>query len=598
MKKLKINTTSLITLAVGLLLGWLIFGGNQSNDQGENHNHSLDAETGTWTCSMHPQVQNEGPGKCPFCGMDLIPVATSDSDDPTVLQMSENAVKLANIQTIKIESSEAESLVKVSGRIETNETLIKSQVLHIPGRIERLFVDFTGQNVHRGQKIASIYSPELVTAQRELKEAIKLADKYPNLADAARMKFENWKLSPEQVKAIENSPEIKTTFDVTADVSGVVTIKKVQVGDHLKQGDELFEVSDLRRIWAIFNVYEQDLNKIKIGNELAFSVKAYPGEKFTGKIEFIDPVIDPATRTASVRVTVKNQDKKLKPEMLAEGNISSDTGGSKEIMVPKSAVLWTGERSIVYVQLKPYEPKFRLREVVLGSAVNDHYLIKEGLKEGDLVVVNGAFSVDAAAQLQGKKSMMGEGSPVTLAHNHEGHKVTSGESGQSKEKIKVNLFLEEKPISGDVPTKFKNHLGLLIESYLQLKDLLVKGQNHEAVAVAKEFEARLSGVDVKGLKKNALEIWNSSSVQIQEQVNIINSNHELAPQRTAFVTLSEYMIRLVRAFKPTGETLYLQHCPMANNDNGANWLSTEEKIVNPYFGDAMLNCGWVEQELK
>lgn len=562
----------------------------------EGHDHAENAD-GTWTCSMHPQVQQDAPGQCPFCGMALIPLQdNSDDNDPSVLKMSESAMKLANIQTMTVLSGISENQIRVNGKIETDESRVKNQVLHIPGRIERLFVDFTGQSIRRGQKIATIYSPELVTAQKELKEALRLADKYPTLVEAARRKFENWKLSTEQVRALETSLDLQTRFDIIADISGVVTVKNVQVGDHLMQGAPLYEVSDLSRVWVLFDVYEQDLQAIRTGDVIDFSVKAFPGEEFMGKVEFIDPVIDPRTRTAAVRISANNRDQRLKPEMLAEGMIKNGKGASSAISIPKSAVLWTGKRSIVYRQLRGDEPRFQMQEVTLGTSMGDAYIVTEGLKEGDLIVVNGTFSVDAAAQLQGKPSMMNQtGGKVMLAHNHEGSRAEMTEPMQ--EGIEVNLFMEVKPVTEEVPTKFKNQLGLLIEGYLKLKDHLIAAENHKAAMAASDFEKQLASVDGGELGEESKEVWTNSSSMLRQQIQLIGSKHEIATQRTAFITLSEYMIRIVRAFKPSGDTIYVQHCPMANNDIGANWLSKEEKVLNPYYGDMMLNCGWVEQEI-
>ncbi len=595
MKNIKFNITSIVTLSTGLLLGWLFFGGNDTMT--ENHDHS-GGTTKTWTCSMHPQVKQDAAGKCPFCGMALIPLQqTSDNSNPNALTMSESAMKLANIQTIKVTSGTGESQIRLSGKIETDESRIKSQVLHIPGRIEKLYVDFTGQNIRLGQKIATIYSPELVTAQKELKEALRLADKYPNLVAAARRKFENWKLSPEQVKALEVSNEVQTRFDIIADISGVVTVKNVQVGDHLKQGDELFEVSDLSRVWVLFDAYEQDLKRIKTGNEIAFSVKAYPGESFKGKVEFIDQVVNPRTRTTSVRISVNNAAQRLKPEMLVEGIIKNGNGAS-EISIPKSAVLWTGKRSIVYRQLSEDGPGFQMIEVVLGNAIDDHYIIMEGLEEGDLIVVNGVFFIDAAAQLQGMQSMMNpEGGKKSHKHDHgtmemendQGIDHSQHQMNQPEVNISNELF--------EVSSEFRNQLRKVFEVYLPLKDALIETDVNSTKQKASPLMAAVNGVDMSLVKGNAHNEWVKDFLVLKLSTQAILDQSDVEKIRESLSPLSDQLYQTLKKYQvKTGG--YRQFCPMAFDNKGAFWLSDSEEVLNPYFGDAMLTCGSIEEEMN
>jgi Cu(I)/Ag(I) efflux system membrane fusion protein len=286
--------------------------------------------------------------------------------------------------------------------------LFQSQTAHVPGRIERLNINFTGETVVKGQVLAEIYSPELITAQQELLETVKTKQLQPELYEASKEKLRQWKLTDDQISKIETSDVVQNNFDVLSNTSGTVTARRVNNGDHVSLGTVLFDIADLSKVWIMFDAYESDLQFLHIGEKLSFNLQALPGTDFTGKIIFIDPVIDPVTRVAKVRVETGNQAGKLKPEMFATGIVSSTlTEYTDNVVIPKSSVLWTGKRSVVYVkQPGSEEPVFKIREVELGPMLGESYVIMSGLSEGEEIVTNGTFSVDAAAQLEGKPSMM------------------------------------------------------------------------------------------------------------------------------------------------------------------------------------------------
>jgi Cu(I)/Ag(I) efflux system membrane fusion protein len=203
---------------------------------------------------------------------------------------------------------------------------------------------------------------------------------------------------------------VKTEFDINSHMGGYVIEKNIDVGDHITMGGIMYKMADLSRLWVMFQAYENDLAGLEKGDNVEFTVGAYPGETFNARITFIDPVVDAIKRTVSVRAEVANPNNRLKPEMLAEGVISSTLDkGTDQLLVPKSAVLWTGERSVVYVK-KPNteQPTFEFRQVVLGPRVGDQYVVKSGLESGEEVVTNGNFKIDSAAQLAGKASMMNQ----------------------------------------------------------------------------------------------------------------------------------------------------------------------------------------------
>jgi RND family efflux transporter, MFP subunit len=405
----------------GLFLGWLLFH-NATKTDGK-HPHTAQAPKATiWTCSMHPQIRMPKPGKCPICGMDLIPLVQGGAvEDPSAIHFTKEAAALANVQTTVVSRQQPVKELRLYGKLQADERLLQSQVAHIPGRIERLLVNFTGEPVRKGQILALIYSPELVTAQQELLETAKEKQHQPELYQAAKEKLHLWKLSDRQIAQIESTGRVKNNFEITANTSGIVTGKRVSNGDYVSQGMVLFDIANLSSLWVMFDAYESDLPFIKRGDKISYTIQALPGENFEGTIKFIDPVVDPTNRVSKVRVEIGNHSGKLKPEMFATGIIKSNLSEYKnKIVIPSSAVLWTGKRSIVYVkQPNSDEPIFKMREIELGPKLGDSFIVEKGLSDGEQIVTQGTFSVDAAAQLEGKPSMMNsEGGKAPAAHSH------------------------------------------------------------------------------------------------------------------------------------------------------------------------------------
>jgi Cu(I)/Ag(I) efflux system membrane fusion protein len=397
----------LITLLFGILIGWLLF---HSPKKEEEPVQNQEAVTGAvWTCAMHPQIRQSEPGKCPICGMDLIPLTGKNSSpvDSNAIQLSEEAAQLANIMTSVVAKQKAVKEIRLYGKVQADERLFQAQVAHVAGRIEKLSVNFTGETVAKGQVLAEIYSPELINAEQEFIETLKTKQLQPELYEASKEKLRQWKLSENQINAVETSGKIANVIEVLSNTAGTVTARRVNAGDYVTQGTVLYDVSDLSTVWVLFDAYESDLPFLNKGEKVSFTVEAVPGVRFNGGIAFIDPIIDPVTRVAKVRVETDNRGGRLKPEMFATGIISSGLPAyQNQIIIPKSAVLWTGKRSVVYVKQDSDKFAFKLREVELGPMLGESYVILDGLSEGEEIVTNGTFSVDAAAQLEGKPSMM------------------------------------------------------------------------------------------------------------------------------------------------------------------------------------------------
>ena len=278
LKELKIFSNKYLKysllLILGIFIGWLFF--HPSPKNGEKHDHSSEIAQGTiWTCAMHPQIRLDEPGKCPICGMDLIPLIQNSSAaiDPDAIHLTAEAVQLANVLTTVVSKEKPVKEIRLYGKVQADERLLQSQVAHVPGRIERLAVNFTGESVVKGQVLAQIYSPELVTAQQELLEAARTKESQPAIYEAAREKLHQWKLTDSQIANIEASGTVQNTVDITSNSGGIVTSRRVNTGDYVSQGTVLFDIADLSRVWVMFDAYESDLQFLRKGEKISFTLQ-------------------------------------------------------------------------------------------------------------------------------------------------------------------------------------------------------------------------------------------------------------------------------------------------------------------------------------
>jgi len=575
-------------LLVGLLLGWLIFGGNDTTTT-KNESSEISEET-IWTCSMHPQIRLDEPGKCPICGMDLIPLERNASaSNPMALQMTEDAMKLSNIQTMKVGTGDANKELRLNGKVQIDERKLYSQATHIPGRIEQLRINFTGETVSRGQTLAYVYSPDLLTAQEELLQSYSIRNSQPELFDAAKQKLSNWRISESSIDKIISSGKLMQQFPITADVSGVVTAKKVDLGDYVERGSTIYEIADLSSLWVLFDVYESDMPWVKVGDKVFYTIQSLPGQTFEGTISFVDPLINPQTRVANARIEIQNKGNQLKPEMFVSGIVKNSltATASKEIVIPKSAVMWTGERSIVYVKNNlGNSVEFMLREVTLGPSLGAAYTVMSGLTAGEEIVVNGTFTVDAASQLVGKPSMMNpDGGAVMTGHDHGNMESSSTESNTS---VKFDV-----PVAKDT----KDAIRPVFSVYLDMKNALVGDDFKSAKNAGLKLLKTTNNVDMSLFKGATHDVWMALQNDIKSELEHVEHFTNLEEARKAFFSLSNTMISMAKTFKPN-ETLFVLHCPMANNNNGADWLSSSKEIRNPYYGEAMLSCGEVKDTIK
>ena len=582
---------SLGIFTIGLFLGWVFFHPSKDelrhSDQvegHEGHDHSSEDPT-TWTCSMHPQIKQDKPGLCPICAMDLIPLARAQSSgedmDPNEIVLSESAAKLADIQTMKVTKGTPQKTMYLQGKVHADERNIAELTARFGGRIEKLFVNFTGQNVRKGEKLATIYSPDLITAQRELLEAISFKENRPSFYTAAKAKLKLWDLSDDQIAAIEEDGEPQLYFDVLSPISGTVMMRHVALGDYVKEGSPLFQVTDLRKVWVMFDAYESDLPWIKTGDHVALTIPSIPGKDFEGRVAYIDPFINPRSRIARVRIELPNSGLTLKPEMFAKGVLHSNIAESAaHLLIPKSSILWTGKRAVVYVRVPDRKsPSFIYREITLGPEAGNFYVVAEGLMEGETIAVNGVFKIDAAAQLEGKPSMMNPGGgKVSLAHDHGSMSASEGVD--------------------EVKAEFRNQLQAVYDSYILMTEAFVASNTKEVRKAANKVKSNLQDVDMALLEGEAHILWMKHLGILESEIKTISSGPDISTQRIAFAAFNDAFYASLKAFGLQHGTVYYQYCPMANGDNGAYWLSNIEDIENPYFGDEMLKCGETRETLE
>ena len=380
-------------------LATLLFAFACSNSDNSNKN-----ENEYWTCTMHPQVHKDGPGACPICGMDLIKKVVDETADVSEKSNMEGMISLttdkqilANVSTIKIKRENLKKELTAYSYLDFVEQNRKTIPAKFNGRIEKLFVDKTGEYIKKGQPLFEIYSPDLVQAQNEFLIALSSNKNENNsLLDASKKKLELFGLTDNQIDELKKSGEIKLTLTYYSPVSGTVIEKKVQEGMYVNEGTVIYEAAELSTLWNIAEVNETDLSTIKLGSKVKLKLKAYPGEEFTGKVTFIYPVINSQTRTVKIRSEFSSQNNKLKPQMYGETVFLDDAGTG--LLVPADAVIFSGNKNVVWV--KTADGMFEGRSVELGQKFGDKYQIISGVNEGDEVAASGGFLIDSESQLK------------------------------------------------------------------------------------------------------------------------------------------------------------------------------------------------------
>ena len=481
------TTFKIILIIIGaFIIGYLVRGIKVTSENTRNLAIELTRnKEQIWTCAMHPQIQETKPGQCRLCGMDLVPVDTSGQAGPREISFSKDVLKLMEIQTTPVERKFVEAQIRMVGKVDYDETRLKHITAWVSGRIDRLYVDFTGTQVIKGDHMVYLYSPQLISTQAEFLQAAKSVQNIkPDSSElikrsiratleASSEKLRLLGLTEEQIENIEKTGQPTDYITIYAPIGGIVINKHVTEGTYVQTGTKIYTIADLSQLWVQLDAYESDMMWIRYGQEVEFTTEAYPGEVFTGQIRFISPTVNQKTRTIKVRLNVANPEEKLKPEMFVRAVVRSNIASGGKVMaadmagkwicpmhpsvvketvgkcdicqmdlvtteslgyvkadlptqaplvIPATAALVTGKRAVVYVQKPETEkPTFQGREIVLGPRAGDYYLVKDGLLEGEIVVTNGNFKIDSALQIQAKPSMM----------NPEGQKAPMGSHDHS-----------------------------------------------------------------------------------------------------------------------------------------------------------------------
>jgi Cu(I)/Ag(I) efflux system membrane fusion protein len=658
---MRVGVPVALILALGLGI-WI--GGAGGGPEGPAGEKARPEKPTPWTCSMHPQIRMPEKGKCPICHMDLIPVEDGSAqaeDGPRDLSMSEQAKRLARVATAPVERLPVQHQLRLFGQVDYDETRVTTIASWVNGRIDRLYVDYTGVAVKRGDHLVKLYSPELLTTQRELIAAARSAGRYQagdkgpaarasrGLLQAARERLRLWGLNRVQIDRIVERKKASEQITIYAPQAGVVIEKNGQEGMYVKTGTRLYTIADLSRVWVQLEAYESDLNWLRYGQEALISVDSLPGETFTGRVSFLDPYVDPKKRTARVRVILDNRDGRLRPGAFVRGTIAAgiaETGkllapdlsgkwispmhpevirdkpgrcpvcgmalvraeslglagaassGQAPLSVPASAPLITGKRALVYVELPDRaQPTYQMREIKLGPRAGDRYVVLEGLAEGEAVVIEGNFKLDSAMQILAKPSMMSPEGGAPPPGHHHGH-ADPEHAEPGKTPESAKPSKPEAPDRLAAPADFLTALAAFAEAYLKVQTALAKDDPAATVAAAAGLPASLSDLDMSQLAGHAHHRFMALQKNIQQAIESLRKASDLTAQRQAFQPLSNGLRAALREFGyPADRTYYQVHCPMAFDNRGAWWIQADDAVANPYFGESMLRCADVTEKI-
>lgn len=373
-----------------------------------------------YICPMHPQIRSDHPGVCPICNMDLVLKEETNAeaefdalkDQETELGevvISPSQQVLANVKTEKVSIREFKNSLDFNGFIKVDETGMRRIATPISGKVVRMYINYEGQNVSTGQKVFDIYSPEIYSTQKEYLLALKnyenakssnnelVIGQAENLINSTKNRLRLWEVTPEQIEELEATGEVMDYISVYSKYSGIITKKLVNEGYWAKAGEDIYNVVNMSTLWVIASVPESNIGSIKMGQTAKITSISYPGEVFSGRVNFISPVLDPDSRTLEVRFDVSNRNYKLKPDMFVKVEIGT-ANYQWNIVVPRNAVLRTGKMDMVYI--KKGNNVFAPKMVSVGGESEGMYLITSGLSEGDEIVTSAGFLIDSESQIR------------------------------------------------------------------------------------------------------------------------------------------------------------------------------------------------------
>lgn len=498
----------LVVLLVGLLLGYWLKSDEHTQAQSIGHSESMTgleastpipaghshgamtaeavttqekpAEDTLYVCPMMCVPPQEQPGDCPICGMKLIATPAGQKSGPPRLTLAPETVKLARIQTAPVERRHVAAELRLFGQIEYDPVHVSYASVYVPGVIDRIYVKRAGQTVRWGDPLFDIYSPEIFMIEGQMLDALKLVPGFYGLDERkshvrkrstviVERPGDLQNSTAEQKKALEtlNAMRLKLTLigmekkdidelmkkgepsgiaTIYAQRSGTVIEQKAFEGTYVNTGTPVFAIANPKFVWAKLKAYESDYPWIRMGQEAEFVTDTYPGETFTGKVAFIDPIFNTKTRTFDVGVIFPDSGRKFRPSMYvravilarltAGGNVAveGENLDMAPLVIPDTAPLITGKRSVVYVAVPGEEGVYEGREITLGPRAKHYYIVVDGLKEGEQVVVNGNFKIDSQVQIMAKPSMMSiQGGQPADGHQHHSRQEGKGADDRSRD---------------------------------------------------------------------------------------------------------------------------------------------------------------------
>jgi Cu(I)/Ag(I) efflux system membrane fusion protein len=457
------KTPIILTLCGILLLGGAYVlthrpGSSHTSPAGD----STDSETAVYTCPMHPSVRTDRPGACPICGMAL--VRQSRSADASAgeiaalrsVSLSPSQRVMTNISTIESRRQTIAHDISAVGVVAFAEPRQATVAARFGGRIERLYVNSTGQIVKQGEPLFALYSPDLITAEQEYllaREGTRggadssASTMNHQLLESARERLLlRFGLTSPQIDQLRESGRVGSAAIFTSPISGTVIRKDVQEGQFVQEGTILYELADLSRVWVLLDVYEQDIRFVKVGNEVTLTAPAYPGERFRGRVVFVEPVVSAETRTVRVRLDVPNPFGKLRPNMYVSGTITVRKDNA--IAVPRQSVLNTGRQSVVWVEV--VKNGFEPRTVTTGIVGETFVEILSGLRGGERVAATGGFLLDSESALSAPSS----DESVSSAPVSHGERARAGENWTDVEiRVDGGYFPEVAHVKAGLPVR-------------------------------------------------------------------------------------------------------------------------------------------------
>ncbi|MFT7680232.1 MAG: Cu(I)/Ag(I) efflux system membrane fusion protein [Planctomycetota bacterium] len=577
-----------------------------------------------WTCPMHAQVQLPDPVPCPICGMDLV---VFDPNAGSELVLMESQVRVAQVETSLVERRMATRGVRLVGTVEADETTLTSISARVAGRLERLFVNYSGVSVNQGDHLAELYSPTLLSAQEELLAALARTRDTNSVLNpgssqaaymTARAKLELYGLDLEQINAIETEGIARDRITLRSPVTGTVLRRHGEEGAYVREGTPIYEVADLSHLWLELEAFEQDLPWLRYGQLASVQLEAIPGEVMEGTVSFIAPEVDRAKRTTTVRINLANPDGRLKPGMFAKAvvharlgqsgvilpaslagkwvgtmhpEVISDEPGACEVcgmqlqpaetlglvdegvnepglIIPLSAVLPTGRRAVVYVERKLKDGyAYEGREIVLGPRAGEFVQVRSGLTAGERVVSQGAFRIDSAMQIRGMPSVM----------SRPGEEGAPGPSGATLRASLQDFWTGVMDISAS----------------------LAADQDERSLELAKALPKAFAKAQIEGLAARARRTFLEQRPALLRDMRAMAAAKDVKELRDNLGAFFDVTLRLATSFGVPSELGVREaHCPMAQGGTGGFWIQREGSVANPYFGARMLECGDLLRNLE